>query len=153
MILLQADVMELKADPDRPVRGIIIEAKLDRGRGPVATVLIQEGTLREGDSFVSKTEFGRVRALINDQGKRLKEAGPSMPVEVIGFSSVPQTGAEFFSVEDERKRAALPITGPERPEKRSFLPFQGHAGTALSENERRREGMQCHHQSRCAGLD
>ncbi|MCE5211494.1 MAG: translation initiation factor IF-2 [Deltaproteobacteria bacterium] len=107
MILLQADVMELKADPDRPVRGIIIEAKLDRGRGPVATVLIQEGTLREGDSFVSKTEFGRVRALINDQGKRLKEAGPSMPVEVIGFSSVPQTGAEFFSVEDEKKARSI----------------------------------------------
>jgi translation initiation factor IF-2 len=103
MILLQADVLELKADPDRPVRGIIIEAKLDRGRGPVATVLIQEGTLREGDSFVSKTEFGRVRALIDDQGRRIKEAGPSMPVEVIGFSSVPQTGAEFFCVEDEKK--------------------------------------------------
>ncbi|MBN1363392.1 MAG: translation initiation factor IF-2 [Syntrophaceae bacterium] len=103
MILLQADVMELKADPNRPVRGTIIEAKLDRGRGPVATVLIQEGTLREGDSFVSKTEFGRVRALINDQGKRIKEAEPSMPVEVIGFCSVPQTGVEFFCVEDEKK--------------------------------------------------
>jgi translation initiation factor IF-2 len=107
MILLQADVMELKADPDRPVHGIIIEAKLDRGRGPVATVLIQEGTLREGDAFVSKTEFGRVRAMINDQGKRIKEAGPSMPVEVIGFSSVPQTGAEFFSVEDEKKARGI----------------------------------------------
>jgi translation initiation factor IF-2 len=107
MILLQADVLELKADPDRPVRGIIIEAKLDRGRGPVATVLIQEGTLREGDSFVSKTEYGRVRALINDQGKRIKEAGPSMPVEVIGFSNVPQTGAEFFCVEDERKARGI----------------------------------------------
>ena len=107
MILLQADVMELKADPDRPVHGIIIEAKLDRGRGPVATVLIQEGTLREGDSFVSKTEFGRVRAMINDQGKRIKEAGPSMPVEVIGFSSVPQTGAEFFGVEDEKKARSI----------------------------------------------
>ena len=107
MILLQADVMELKADPDRPVRGIIIESKLDKGRGPVATVLIQEGTLREGDSFVSKTEFGRVRALINDQGRRIKEAGPSMPVEVIGFSSVPQTGAEFFCVDDEKKARAI----------------------------------------------
>ncbi|MDI6741974.1 MAG: translation initiation factor IF-2, partial [Smithella sp.] len=107
MILLQADVMELKADPDRPVRGIIIEAKLDRGRGPVATVLIQEGTLREGDAFVSKTEFGRVRALINDQGRRMKEAGPSMPVEVIGFSSVPQTGGEFFGVEDEKKARSI----------------------------------------------
>jgi translation initiation factor IF-2 len=107
MILLQADVLELKADPDRTVRGIIIEAKLDRGRGPVATVLIQEGTLREGDSFVSKTEFGRVRALIDDQGRRIKEAGPSMPVEVIGFSSVPQTGAEFFCVEDEKKARSI----------------------------------------------
>lgn len=103
MILLQADVMELKADPDRPGRGIIIESKLDRGRGPVATVLIQEGTLKEGDSFVSRTEFGRVRAMINDQGRRIKEAGPSMPVEVIGFSGVPPVGAEFYCVEDEKK--------------------------------------------------
>ena len=103
MILLQADVMELKADPDRPARGVIIEAKLDRGRGPVATVLIQEGTLREGDAFVSKTEFGRVRAMINDQGRRISEAGPSMPVEVIGFSRVPQVSAEFVCVEDEKK--------------------------------------------------
>ncbi|MRR17309.1 MAG: translation initiation factor IF-2 [Deltaproteobacteria bacterium] len=103
MILLQADVLELKADPDQPARGIIIEAKLDRGRGPVATVLIQQGTLREGDAFVSKTEFGRVRAMIDDQGQRVKEAGPAMPVEVIGFSSVPQTGAEFICVEDEKK--------------------------------------------------
>ncbi|MEE9912187.1 MAG: translation initiation factor IF-2 [Deltaproteobacteria bacterium] len=103
MILLQADVLELKADPDQPARGIIIEAKLDRGRGPVATVLIQQGTLREGDAFVSKTESGRVRAMINDQGRRVKEAGPAMPVEVIGFSSVPQTGAEFICVEDEKK--------------------------------------------------
>jgi len=103
MILLQADVLELKADPDQPARGIIIEAKLDRGRGPVATVLIQQGTLREGDAFVSKTDSGRVRAMIDDQGHRVKEAGPAMPVEVIGFSSVPQTGAEFVCVEDEKK--------------------------------------------------
>ncbi len=107
MILLQADIMDLKADPDRPARGIIIEAKLDRGRGPVSTVLIQEGTLREGDAFVSKTEFGRVRALNNDQGKRVKEAGPSIPVEVIGFSGVPQVGSEFVAVEDEKKARAI----------------------------------------------
>ncbi len=103
MILLQADVMELKADPDRPAHGVIIESKLDRGRGPVATVLIQEGSLKESDSFVSKTEYGRVRAMINDQGRRVKEVGPSMPVEVIGFSSVPQVGAEFFGIDDEKK--------------------------------------------------
>ncbi|MDI6775650.1 MAG: translation initiation factor IF-2 [Syntrophales bacterium] len=107
MILLQADVMELKADPDRPARGVVIEAKLDRGRGPVATVLIQEGTLREGDAFVSKTEAGRVRAMINDQGQRIKEALPSMPVEVIGFSGVPHVGAEFVCVEDEKKARSI----------------------------------------------
>jgi len=107
MILLQADVMELKADPDRPARGIVIEAKLDRGRGPVATVLIQEGTLREGDAFVSRTEFGRVRAMINDQGRRISEAGPAMPVEVIGFSRVPQASSEFICVEDEKKARSI----------------------------------------------
>jgi len=107
LILLQADVMELKADPDRLARGVIIEAKLDRGRGPVATVLIQEGTLREGEAFVCKTEFGRVRALINDKGQRIREAGPSIPVEVIGFSSVPQAGTDFICVEDEKKARSI----------------------------------------------
>jgi len=103
LILLQADILELKADPDRPARGTIIEAKIDRGRGPVATVIIQSGTIRDGDAFVSRTEYGKVRALIDDKGIRLKEAGPSMPVEVIGFSGVPQAGLEFTVVEDDRK--------------------------------------------------
>jgi translation initiation factor IF-2 len=107
LILLQADMMDLKADPDRPARGVIIEAKLDRGRGPVATVLIQEGTLKEGEAFVSKTEFGKVRAMIDDQGRRVKEAKPSMPVEVIGFSGVPQVSAEFISVDDEKKARSI----------------------------------------------
>ncbi|MDI9570780.1 MAG: translation initiation factor IF-2 [Pseudomonadota bacterium] len=107
MILLQADILELQADPDRPARGVVIESKLDKGRGPVATVLIQEGTLREGDTFVSKTEYGRVRAMIDDQGRRVKEAGPSMPVEVIGFSSVPQVSAEFLRVDDEKRARTI----------------------------------------------
>lgn len=107
LILLQADMMDLKADPNRLARGVIIEAKLDRGRGPVATVLIQEGTLREGDAFVSKTEFGKVRAMIDDQGRRVKEARPSMPVEVIGFSRVPQVSAEFVTVNDEKKARTI----------------------------------------------
>jgi translation initiation factor IF-2 len=107
LILLQADVLELKADPDRPARGVVIEAKLDKGRGPVATVLIQEGTLREGDAFVSKAEFGRVRAMIDDKGHKAKEAGPSIPVEVIGFSNVPQAGVDFFVVEDEKKARSI----------------------------------------------
>jgi translation initiation factor IF-2 len=103
LILLQADILELKADPDVPARGVVIEAKLDRGRGPVATVLIQQGTLKEGDAFVCKTESGRVRAMINDQGRRIYQAGPAMPVEVIGFSKVPPVSAEFVCVEDEKK--------------------------------------------------
>jgi len=107
LILLQADILELKADPDRPVRGVVIEARLDRGRGPVATVLIQEGTLHEGDAFVSKTEYGRVRAMNDDQGRRIKEAGPATPVEVIGFSRVPQASAEFNAVEDEKKARSI----------------------------------------------
>ena len=107
LVLLQADVMELKADPDRPARGVIVEARLDKGRGPIATVLIQEGTLNEGDAFVCKTEFGRVRALIDDKGQRLKKAGPAFPVEVIGFSSVPNAGTDFVVVEDERKARSI----------------------------------------------
>ncbi len=107
LILLQADVMELKADPDRAARGIVIEAKLDKGRGPVATVLIQEGTLNEGDAFVCKTEFGRARALVDDKGQRIKAAGPSIPVEVIGFSNVPNAGTDFAVVEDERKARSI----------------------------------------------
>ncbi|MCF8054991.1 MAG: translation initiation factor IF-2 [Deltaproteobacteria bacterium] len=107
MILLQADMLELKANPQGEARGVIIEAKIDRGRGPVATVLIQEGTLKAGDTFVSKAEYGKVRALIDDKGKRIKSAGPSMPVEVIGFSTVPQVGNEFACMQDDKKARAI----------------------------------------------
>ncbi len=102
MILLQAEIMELKANPDKPARGVIIESKLDRGRGPVATVLVQEGTLRVGDDFVAGTTYGRVRALIDDDGNRISEAGPATPVEVLGFDEVPQAGDKFVVVENER---------------------------------------------------
>ncbi|WP_297669260.1 translation initiation factor IF-2 [uncultured Desulfovibrio sp.] len=102
MVALQAEILELRANPDKPARGRIIEAKLDKGRGPVATVLIQEGTLRQGDNFVCGSFSGRARALMNDQGKKVKEAGPSLPVEVQGFEGVPEAGEEFFVVEDEK---------------------------------------------------
>lgn len=102
MILLQAEVLELKANPNRPMVGTIVEAKLDRGRGPVATVLVQQGTLRGGDFFVTGTHFGKVRALINDEGKKVNEAGPSTPVEVIGLDGVPDAGDTFVVVTDER---------------------------------------------------
>jgi translation initiation factor IF-2 len=103
MILIQADVLELKANPDKMARGTVIEAKLDRGRGPVATVLVQSGTLKVGDFFVTGSQFGKVRALINDKGERVESAGPSMPAEVIGFSNVPLAGDRFVVLEEERK--------------------------------------------------
>jgi len=103
MILLQAEVMEIKANPNKPARGYIIEAKLDKGRGPVATVLIQSGTLRSADAFVAGTASGKVRALISDTGKKLHEAGPAVPVEVLGFAEVPTAGDVFTAVEDEKK--------------------------------------------------
>jgi translation initiation factor IF-2 len=102
MILLQADVLELQADPTRLAKGVVVEAKLDRGRGPVATVLVQSGTLRLGDAFVVGTFSGRVRALNNDRGEKVKEAGPSIPVEVIGLPGVPGAGDQFVVVKDER---------------------------------------------------
>jgi len=103
MILLQAEVMDLKAVADRPAKGIVIESQLDRGRGPVATVLIQEGTLRQGDPFVCGISFGRVRAMLNHLGQRLTEAGPSTPVEIFGLSSVPEPGTQFVAVAEEAK--------------------------------------------------
>ena len=102
MVALQSEIMELKANPDKPARGHIVEARLDKGRGPVATVLIQEGTLHHGDNFVCGQFSGRVRALLTDQGKKVKEAGPSMPVEVQGVEGVPEAGEEFIVVADEK---------------------------------------------------
>ncbi len=102
LIALQADILELKANPDKPARGHIVEAKLDKGRGPVATVLIQEGTLHQGDTFVCGVFSGRVRAMFNDQGRKVKEAGPSIPVEVQGFDGVPEAGEEFICLADEK---------------------------------------------------
>ncbi len=107
MILIQADVLELKANPDKMARGTIIEAKLDKGRGPVATVLVQSGTLKQGDVFVSGTMYGRVRALNNDKAERVEAAGPAVPVEVIGFSGVPSAGERFIVLDEERKARAL----------------------------------------------
>ena len=102
MILLVADVAELKANPDRMAKGTIIEARLDKGRGPVATVLVQNGTLRVQDTIVAGTAYGRVRAMLDDSGNAVTEAGPSMPVEVIGFSEVPEAGDIINAVEQDR---------------------------------------------------
>ena len=101
MILLQADMLELKANPNRLGRGVIIEAKLDKARGPLATVLLQNGTLHVGDNIIAGMASGRVRALINDRGEKVKEAGPSMPVEIMGFDEVPSAGDEMIAVGDD----------------------------------------------------
>ena len=107
MILLQADVLELKANPNRSMSGTVVESKLDKGRGPVATVLVQDGSLHIGDAFVSGIHFGHVRAMINDRGQRIETAGPSTPVEVIGFDSVPNAGESFVVVTDEKRAKEL----------------------------------------------
>jgi len=102
-ILLQAELLDLKANPNRSAEGVVLEAKLERGRGAVATVLIQRGSLRVGDIFVSGSEWGRVRALVDDRGQSLQAAGPSTPVEVLGLNSAPMAGDDFVVVESESR--------------------------------------------------
>ena len=106
-VLLVAEVKELKANPNRRAKGLIIEAKLDKGRGPVATVLVQNGTLHDGDIVIAGTAVGRVRAMTDHRGKAVKAAGPSVPVEIIGLAEVPTAGDEFQAVEDERMARTL----------------------------------------------
>ena len=118
MIGLQAEILDLKANPERPAEGTVIEAKLDRGRGPVATVLIQRGTLRVGDLVVAGAEWGRVRALMSDTGEPIESAGPSTPVEVLGFSGTPDAGDRLAVVENEgRAREVADYRGRQKREK------------------------------------
>ena len=107
MVTLVADMKELKANPNRKAKGTVIEARLDKGRGPVATVLVQNGTLKAGDIIVAGTSVGRVRAMVDDRGNNAKKAGPSVPVEIIGLSEVPEGGDTFYAVDDERKARAV----------------------------------------------
>jgi translation initiation factor IF-2 len=126
-ILLQAEVLELTANPDRPAEGVIVEAKLERGRGPVGTALIQRGTLKLGDLIVAGQAWGRVRALLNDVGENVKEAGPSVPVEVLGFDSAPEAGDQFAVVENEAR--AREITDYRMRERRKRLAATGARGS------------------------
>lgn len=138
--ILQAELMELKANPNRPANGVVVEAKLDRGRGPVATVLVQHGTLGVSDNFVAGKWSGKVRALLDDQGRKLKSAGPSTPVEILGFAGVPEAGDTFTVLEDEkmareisakrqqRERIAA-LMASARVSLESFMESAGESGT------------------------
>ncbi|WP_417545077.1 translation initiation factor IF-2 [Marinobacter sp.] len=106
-VLLQAEILELQASPDAPAQGVVVESSLERGRGSVATVLVQNGTLRQGDMVVAGSYFGKVRAMTDEAGKQVKEAGPSIPVEILGLNGTPNAGDEFFAVADERKAKEL----------------------------------------------
>jgi translation initiation factor IF-2 len=129
---LQAEILELRANPDRSAEGTVIEAKLDRGRGPVATVLVQRGTLRTGDIVVAGAEWGRVRALVNDLGGAVREAGPSVPVEVLGFNGTPEAGDRVAVVESEAR--AREITDYRARQKRERqVARTGSSGRSLAE--------------------
>jgi translation initiation factor IF-2 len=117
MTALQAEIMELRANPNRPARGVVVEAKLDRGRGPVATVLVRQGTLHEGDVVVAGQYYGRVRAMFNDRRQRVKAAGPADPVEVLGLSGVPSAGDTLLAVEEERKARQIAFLRQEQEKK------------------------------------
>ena len=129
-ILLIADVKEYKANPHKRAKGVVIEAKLDRGRGPVATVLVQDGTLHAGDIVIAGTSVGRVRAMNDDRGRQMTEAGPSVPVEIIGLAEVPIAGDEFNAVEDERMAREL---ADQRREKAREAQFNASAKVSLDD--------------------
>ena len=129
-VLLVADMKELKANPDRRAKGIIIESKLDRGRGPVATVLVQNGTLHNGDIVIAGTAVGRVRTMCDHNGRTVKEAGPSVPVEIIGLAEVPEAGDEFAAVEDERMARTL---ADQRRDKAKEEVFRANARANLND--------------------
>jgi translation initiation factor IF-2 len=128
-IQLQAEVLDLKANAERPAEGSVVEAKLDRGRGPVATVLVQRGTLRQGDIVVAGAEWGRVRALVDATGQHVDEAGPSFPVEILGFNGAPEAGDRLAVVENEAR--AREITEYRERQKREKAAARGGAGRSL----------------------
>ncbi len=114
MILLEAELLELKANPNKKASGIVVEAQLTHGRGPVATVIVQNGTLREGDALIVGPYYAKVKAMLNDHQKPIKEAGPAMPVEILGLSGVPDAGEKFYVVDDERTARSIALRRQER---------------------------------------
>lgn len=128
-ILLQSEILELKANPNRTAEGVVIEAKLDRGRGPVATVLVQKGTLHTGDIIVTGNEWGRVRALVNDHGAQIKAAGPSLPVEILGLQGTPQAGDRFAVVDSEARAREISEYRTRKARERAVARQAGQRGS------------------------
>ena len=155
MILLVTEMSELKANPKRNASGTVLEAKLDKGRGPVATILVQDGTLRVGDTFIAGTIVGKVRALIDDRGKSIKSAPPATPVEVLGLGGLPQPGDAFQALADAAKARQIALYRQTQAKDKA-LGAKGappHARIAAAADRRRRhEGAADHHQGRRAGL-
>jgi len=140
MILIQVEVLELKANPDKPARGVVIEAKLDRGRGPIATVLIKEGTLKVGDFFVTGLHFGKVRALINDRGQNIIEAGPSIPVEILGLGGVPESGDHMIVVDSEKDAKEVTIHRQLKEREKEMVSIKGKVTLEDFYNKIKHEG-------------
>ena len=152
-ILLQAEILDLKANPDRPAEGAVIEAKLDKGRGPVATVLVQRGTLKVGDIVVAGAEWGRVRLLQNDRGETVKEAGPAMPIEVLGLSARRKPATKWWWWNRIARPRSGGISRPQAPRSAPGLLPPPDAGPAAQDpRSRRKAPVAAGAQSRCAGL-
>jgi translation initiation factor IF-2 len=132
-ILVQAEVMDLRADPDRTAEGVVIEAKLDKGRGPVATVLVKRGTMKRGDLVVAGSTWGRVRALVNERGEQVPEAGPSVPVEVLGLDGTPEPGDAMAVVENEARARELTEYRIRRRRENSLAPAGATPGASLAD--------------------
>ena len=128
-ILVLAEVSELKANPDRPAQGVVIEAKLDKGRGPVASVLVQKGTLHVGDTIIVGPCFGKVRAMTNERGERMKKAAPSIPVEILGLNDVPEAG-DILDVTDEKTARSV---AEKRLEKKRSSALRANAKVTLDD--------------------
>ena len=155
MILLSADVLELKANPNRKGRGLVIEAELDKGKGPVATVLVQKGTLHVGETIAAGACYGKIRAMMDDKGRRVKEAGPSMPVEILGLNDVPNAGEVFVATENEKEARSFAETFIS--EGKNKLIEETKSKLSLDDLFRPDQGRQCegaahYREGRCTGL-
>ena len=153
MTALQSEILELRANPNRAARGVIVEGRLDRGRGPVATALIQSGTLKEGDAVVVGSQSGRVRAMFSDRGKKVQQAGPADPVEILGLSGVPQAGDTLLVVADERKARQIATVRAERDKLKGKGSAPHHPRRApQADRGGRGQGAAPHPEGRRAGL-